>query len=144
MHPIHIETLYDELANNLPDENMGDMSHQDPIVELSTFNQFAIASCTGAFKSKGLQTILNYPDSFKFDLVVYDYSCGPCFLFLMEKFGNPPLISASGFGNPPFTTDIVGGHNYYAYMPFYNMYYDTDMTFCQRVFNTFLYAASYM
>lgn len=90
-----------------------------------------------------MKKLLSYPDSFKFYIVLHDFTIGPCLLFLLTKFNNPPLISTTAFLNPPYTTDVVGGHKHFAYVPFFNVKYDTNMNFCQRVFNTILYAVSY-
>lgn len=90
-----------------------------------------------------MNTILNYPNNFKFDVVIHDFTSGPCLLFLLQKFNNPPLVSATAFLNPPYTTDVVGGHKHVAYVPYYNVNYDTDMCFSQRVFNMILFAASF-
>lgn len=91
-----------------------------------------------------MKEILNYPDNFKFDLVIHDYTCGPCLLFLMKKFNNPPLVSVTAFSNPDYTYDLVGGHLHPAYVPFYGLTYGCDMNFFQRTWNTFIYGFSYV
>lgn len=91
-----------------------------------------------------MHDLLNYPDNFKFDLIVYDYTCGPCFLFLLEKFNYPTMVAATAFSNPPYTLDLVGGHHYYAYFPYYDLYYDSEMTFFQRIHNFVMYSLSYL
>lgn len=91
-----------------------------------------------------MKTILNYPDSFKFDVVVHDFTLGPCLLFLLHKFNYPPLVSATAFLNPPYALDLVGGHKHYAYVPYYSVNYDSDMCFQERVVNVFMYAASFL
>lgn len=97
----------------------------------------------GALKTNGMKQILNYPNNFKFDLIVYDNTCGPCLLFLAEKFNNPPIVAATAFLNPPITTDLVGGHKHTAYIPYYGLRYDSDMNFCERVHNTYAHLLSY-
>lgn len=104
----------------------------------------SISNHTAGFKSNGMKTILNYPDNFKFDVVIHDYTIGPCLLFLLTKFNYPPLVGATAFLDPPYTLDLVGGHKHYAYIPFYNVNYDSDMNFRQRVTNVLLYALSFL
>jgi glucuronosyltransferase len=90
-------------------------------------------------KSEGLNEILNYPDDFKFEAVIYDFLCGPCILPLLHKFKYPPLIGATAFHNPSFKIELIGGHTYPAYVPFYGMNYGSNMNFFQRFFNTIIY-----
>lgn len=102
------------------------------------------AACQGILASKGLDKILNYPNDFKFDLVIHDFTFGPCLLPLVAKFKNPPLISISAFANPPYTADIVGGQKYPTYIPHYAVNFSTDMNFFQRFYNTYLYFIDWM
>ena len=85
--------------------------------------------------------MLNYPKNFKFGAVLYDFTCDPCLLALLEQFGNPPIIAMTAFSNPPYTGAVVGSHKYPAYVPHYRLYYDTDMSFYERVHNVAAYAA---
>ena len=86
-------------------------------------------------KSKGVQDLLNYPKGFKFGVVLYDFTCGPCLLGLMEHFDYPPIIATTALGNPPALYSVVGGHKYPAYVPYYRLDYDIDMNFFERVYN---------
>lgn len=95
-------------------------------------------------ETEGFKTLLNYPDNFKFDTILYDYTCGPCLLPFLHKFGYPPLIGVTAFNNPPSTTDLVGGHLFYAYNPFYSLYLDSDMSFLERAYNGFIYTLDYL
>jgi glucuronosyltransferase len=47
-------------------------------------------SSSGVFESKGLNTILNYPKTFKFDLVLHDFTFGPCLLGILKHFHHYP------------------------------------------------------
>lgn len=171
VHYIHLDGIYEKLYGkkdvvaqfNVTELVMNDLSHYE---DLKLFSEFCGVVCEGiimlhsyqstnslqnkknifiaSFQANGMKTLLSYPDSFQFDLIIHDYTCGPCLLFLMEKFNNPPLISATAFLNPPFTIELVGGHKHYAYMPFYSVNYDTDMDFFQRASNVLLYAMSFL
>lgn len=94
-------------------------------------------------KTQGFQALLNYPDNFKFDIILYDYTCGPCLLGFLHRFGYPPLIGVSAFSNPPFTGDLIGGHNYYAYKPYYSLYLNENMTFWERSYNSLVHFMDY-
>lgn len=54
------------------------------------------------------------------------------------------MVAATAFSNPPYTLDLVGGHNYYAYFPYYDLYYDSEMTFFQRTYNLVMFGLSYL
>ncbi|XP_053674714.1 uncharacterized protein LOC128725022 [Anopheles nili] len=116
-----------------------EMAKETPFQSLFTFKEFYLGMCRGALKSEGLKVILNYPDSFKFDLVLYDFGCGPCLLPLLHKFGYPPLVSLTPFSNPPYAVEVVGGHKHYAYTPHYALPYGLRMSFAERAYNTYLY-----
>lgn len=95
--------------------------------------------CDAVMLSKGYQQILNYPDDFKFDLVIYDYTFALCLLGLLPKFNNPPLIGISAFSNPSFTSDILGGDRLgLTVKPYNTLSYGTDMKIHQRLYNGFL------
>lgn len=92
--------------------------------------------CGGIGMSKGLDIIRNYPDDFKFDLVLNDYTIGSCLLGLLPKFNYPPLIGISAFSIPPYTKDLVGGDKIgFTEAPFYTLNYDIDMNILQRLHN---------
>ena len=104
-----------------------------------SFHHFNKILCEGIKMSKGIEVIKKYPNSFKFDLVINDYVCGPCLLGLLPKFKYPPLIGISAFNNPPYTVDIVGGDKLgLTVKPFYLLYYDEHMSFGQRLHNGFI------
>ncbi|XP_058832975.1 UDP-glucosyltransferase 2-like isoform X2 [Topomyia yanbarensis] len=120
------------------------MAQQNVIQSMITFYDYAVVLCNGVLKSKGLDVILSYPDNFKFDLVLYDFTAGPCLMGLYHKFGQPPLIGVTAFNIPPYTVDLIGSHKYPAYIPYYTLTYDVDMNFLQRLENVFIYTSDYL
>lgn len=116
-----------------------EMSKESAISALFSFYDFGAFMCEGIGLSKnGMNTINNYPNDFKFDLVLHDYTCGPCLLGFLPKFKYPPLIGISAFNNPPYTVDIVGGDKLgLTAKPFYLLNYDSNMNFLQRLHNGF-------
>jgi glucuronosyltransferase len=115
------------------------MTKETPLGALFAFYEFEQFMCEGIAKSvKGMNFIRNYPKDFKFDLVVHDFTCGPCLLGLLPKFRYPPLVGISAFNNPPYTVDIVGGDKLgLTVKPFYGLYYDSNMNIFQRFKNGF-------
>lgn len=117
--------------------DLQDYVNIQPLPSISLFHAYSVKTCLGV-PGKGFDAIMNYPDNFKFDLVVHDFVCGPCLLGLLPKFNYPPLIGITAFSNPSFTVDIVGGHKYPAYIPMFMMPWGMDMKFHERIYNTIL------
>lgn len=150
VHYIKLDKIYDimngiENGKKAPAFNRTKhfLNKQTTSDELSMFGKFCNIVCEGAFKTNGMKQILSYPNNFKFDLTIYDYTCGPCLLFLAEKFNNPPIVAATAFPNPPFTTDLIGGHKHVAYVPYYGLKYDSEMNFFERIHNAYAHFLSY-
>lgn len=112
------------------------MSRQPSLSAVFSFYDFNDYMCEGIRLSKGLDVIRNYPKSFKIDLVIHDFTCGPCLLGLLPQFKYPPLIGISAFNNPSYTVDIVGGDKLgLTTKPFYLLDYDINMNFFERIHN---------
>lgn len=139
LYYIHLEKVYEELEKDFSGEKILDYADTPPIIGLLMFALNCQVFYEGIVKSRGLETILNYPDDFKFDAVLYDATWGPTLLPLMAKFNNPPLISLTAFVNSVYTTETLGSHKYPAYIPHYNLEYSTEMNFFQRMWNTLHY-----
>lgn len=115
----------------------------------STRNKFKAATVTTDYCAKtgsaiynsrnGLEKILSYPNDFKFDLVVNDFTCGPILLPIIHKFNYPPIVGVTPFLNPPYTHFTIGGHKYPAYIPHYLMNFQPPMTFLERCYNLIIY-----
>lgn len=115
------------------------MSRETTLQSVFSFYSFGKFMCEGIGLCKGLSLIQSYPTSFKFDLVVHDYTCGPCLLGLLPKFDYPPMIGISAFNNPPYTVDIVGGDKLgLTTKPFFLLNYDVNMNFAERLHNGFI------
>ncbi|XP_053666699.1 UDP-glycosyltransferase UGT5-like [Anopheles marshallii] len=138
---IHLENSYNTLYGNgtLARNDILKRSNESPMAATMSFYRFGLLGCEGAVTSKGLQKILQYPSDFRFDLVIYDFTCGPCLLGLLHKFHYPPLISVTGFGVPQFTERLVGGHKDTSYIPHFTQLTDNPMPFIQRFSNTLLH-----
>lgn len=139
VHYLHLERVYQDLYEaEDPTENfdISDMIGYSGV--MSVFIQYTIVGdnfFTAYPMSKGFKALMEYPDGFKFDLVIHDYTMGPFMLGFLEKFNNPPLVSISAFINPPSTQDSIGHHYHPSYIPHYATLYDVNMNFKERVDN---------
>ncbi|XP_058456177.1 UDP-glucosyltransferase 2-like [Malaya genurostris] len=134
---ILLENVYTHLHDS-GDVNFVSKSQESSLETVVSFMNYFTIVCAPMLDSAGLNIIESYPDDFKFDLVIYDFGCGPCLLPLLHKFKYPPMLALTPFNNPPYSVDIVGGHKHFAYTPYFALNYDTKMNFIQRAYNTFI------
>uniref|UniRef100_A0A182QKP4 UDP-glucuronosyltransferase n=1 Tax=Anopheles farauti TaxID=69004 RepID=A0A182QKP4_9DIPT len=140
VHYVHLEEIYPTLYTGPDSIDLLEMANENLFQSVVSFyRDFVVHECAGTLKSKGLRQVMNYPDDFRFDLVLHDFTCGPCLLGLLHKFRYPPLVSVTAFNNPPYSTEVIGGHKFYSYVPFYSLSYGTDMSLAQRIHNTLLH-----
>lgn len=117
-----------------------ELSKQGTWAAMKVFAQFNVFMCQAQEKSAGLKALLNYPDDFNFDLVIYDFTSGPCLLGLLHKFKYPPVIGVTAFNNPPFTMDVMGGFKSGLMSPpFFTLHYEKEMNVFQRTLNGFIH-----
>lgn len=140
---INWQTIVNEIFFLLPSGSQHldllEMSKESTLKSVFTFYDFGYFMCEGASLSKGIEVIRNYPNDFKFDLVINDFTIGPCLLGLLPKFKYPPLIGISAFSNPPYTADIVGGDKLgLTTKPFYTLNIDLNMNIFERIYNGFI------
>uniref|UniRef100_A0A182K8V2 UDP-glycosyltransferases domain-containing protein n=1 Tax=Anopheles christyi TaxID=43041 RepID=A0A182K8V2_9DIPT len=140
---IHLEKTYDTIHEGATAIDFYEMAQAGIVESMKIFYEYAISMCIGILGSEGYQTIMNYPRDYKFDLVLYDFTCGPCLLAVYHRFGQPPMVGVTGFNTPPYTTDLIGGHKYYAYVPYYTLDYDSSMNFFQRFYNAGIHWLDY-
>uniref|UniRef100_T1GNM6 UDP-glucuronosyltransferase n=1 Tax=Megaselia scalaris TaxID=36166 RepID=T1GNM6_MEGSC len=147
VHYIHLENIYKHMYEqnkggaNLSIENWIGKSG---LKGISIFYEFCMHISKGTVTSKGFHELLNYPDNFKVDVVLYDYTKGSILLGFLEKFNNPPLIGVTAFLNPPITSDLVGNQMFPSYIPHWVTAYDVDMSFFERVHNSLIYIYEYL
>lgn len=77
MHYIHMEKVYDYLYNGTEKVDLIKNSNENSLEAIFFINDFCHLNCLGILNSNELDVFLNYPDDFKFDAVIYDFTCGP-------------------------------------------------------------------
>lgn len=133
---IHLERGYDALYGK--DEVKNDIlsrHRQRGLEAIISAYKFGSLGCIGALNSNGFQRLLDYPDDFNFDIVIYDATCGPCLLGFAHKFQSAKLIGVSPFNTPFFSTQLVGGHKNFAYVPHFADSFTNPMDFRERLRN---------
>ncbi|KAL7028605.1 hypothetical protein ACKWTF_005918 [Chironomus riparius] len=143
LHYIHMEYQYQMMDDFMPGVDVAtffkEFINMGRLTNMIMMSGFGYEVCTELTKNKGFSVIMNYPDDFKFDLMIYDYTMLPCMLGLLHKFNYPPLVAISAFCNPFTTADIFGGDKLgLTVKPHYMLSYDSDMNILQRLDNGFL------
>lgn len=140
VHYIYLEKVEDYLYNE-EETDLIELAHATTIDAVDIVPTYSVVICEGILRStNGIQTLLNYPKDFKFDVVLYDYTVGPCLIGFVHRFNYPPIVGFTAFNNPPYTASILGGHNYYSYKPYLTSKFSNRMSLVERGFNLFLYA----
>ncbi|EAT39452.1 AAEL008749-PA [Aedes aegypti] len=84
-----------------------------------------------------IQHLMNYPRTFKFDLIIHDFTMGQFLLGFVERFGNPPLVSVSAFNIPSYTMHLADIPVRFTTLPNYACEYGQPMNFLERISNMF-------
>lgn len=74
-----------------------------------------------AVDSNAFKTILNYPEDFRFDLIVYDYLGPSAFLAFADRFPEASLIGASAYPGIEYTDKITKAPHFPPFIPNFHM-----------------------
>lgn len=96
---IYLENIYESLSEFYIKTpwSLKPKSSYTTIKEQHQLNNFISRKL---FETQGLRRLANYPRSFKFDAVVFDFTLGQSLLAFVEHFHFPPLISVSPLSLP--------------------------------------------
>lgn len=147
IHYIHLENVYKSMYESDSGSEQLDISEffgKSGIFHLHEFYEYIDFISPGILSSKGFQQLLNYPNDFPVDLIIYDSTAGPSLLGFLEKFKNVPLVGVTPFLNPPTTSDLTGSHMFPGYIPHWYTTYDVDMNFFERIDNSLINYWDYM
>ncbi|GAB0099856.1 hypothetical protein DMENIID0001_157460 [Sergentomyia squamirostris] len=142
LHYIHMDNVYDVIFNKSnvdygPDIDFMMWKTWNPFRQYFMFFNYYSQVTTGVLKSSAYKELLSCSDDTKFDLIMHDYIAGPALLTLVEKFGNPPLIGATGFYGAGFTSASTGSILTPSFVQY--AYVHTDLsTFYGRLINHLL------
>lgn len=96
---IYMENVYESL-NEFYSKTPWSLSPKSPFTAIKEHHQLNNFLSWKMFETKGLRQLANYPKSFKFDAVVFDFTLGQSLLAFVEHFEFPPLISVSPLSLP--------------------------------------------
>lgn len=90
----------DEFFNKENGNTRWNLNQKTPLTIIKENYQLGNYLSRKIFASKGFEQLLNFPKTFKFDAIIFDYTMGQSLLGFVDYFGNPPLISVSPHSHP--------------------------------------------
>lgn len=99
---IHAWVEQDEHINSV------EYGRVNSLLAIQKHGEYVRHYCNQVVKSKGFHRLLNYPDDFKFDLIIYDFASCPILAGFVHKFKHPPLISLSATNIISDTMPLTG------------------------------------
>lgn len=136
LHFITMEDVYERIQAEWNTGSAGiDLERKNPwalVVESYKYYHFVSQKLA---ETKGFRTLLNYPDNFRFNAVIHDFTVGQMLLGFLDKFGNPPLISVTPFGTPPHSFSLAGDSLLAFFTPHFATGFPGEMGFGQKIIN---------
>ncbi|KAH8369563.1 hypothetical protein KR093_000152, partial [Drosophila rubida] len=137
---IYLERAYDFYTDDKDKIDINSFIGIGSYETIPILYKFGIKTAEFITLSKGLQQLLDYPDDFKFDVIINDYTMGPYLLGFVHKFNYPPVIGITAFHNKPLVLDFMSNSYFPALIPYYSTLYNPKMNFFQRFDNTLIFA----
>lgn len=139
VHNIVLEKMHEHLYGTDEEFNMLDYGAINPWLYPLIIHHWYIKISEGAIKSVGFDHLLNYPNDFRFDLVIYDYYSAPYLLGFLHKFNYPPMIGMTAYTAVNFASPILGT-SFSPYIPYHaEINFQNEDAFLSRVNNFLLY-----
>lgn len=141
---MHLNGVYESYnTTEFQSIDLLEMGQLNPWIMILTMNSYTLNTCKIVMNSTGYKQLLNYPNDFKFDLVMFDFITHPCLLPFMHKFNYPSLMGVTALGGGVSFTAPFVGTSFSSLVPF-PYHTNIDDTFLWRVNNFLLYIADYI
>lgn len=115
--------------------NFASLVDQNTFAALKMMYDRAASACELDLNSEGFKALYDYPEDFKFDLVIFDATVGQCLYPLIDRFGTPPVVAVTPFLLPSNLASAFGNHLHPSYIPFMAGDFSTDMTIWEKIVN---------
>lgn len=140
LHPYHLHNLFDLVEDDFNDDNFNflELSDMNIWTQYIFMNLYWIPFEKGALEAKGFREIMDFPEDFKFELILYDYFGAKVYLSLAERFPEAKLIGGSAYPGIEYTNRITKAPN----LPsFVRSFYQNELkdTFCSRLESFLIY-----
>lgn len=149
LHFIVMENVYEILSEQRNDaitasgggDSGIDFTEKSEFRVIKEMYDFYIATSKVLLKTNGIQILLNYPDTFHFDLIIHDFTSAQSLLGFVHKFNYPPLVSVTPFGIPSYLWSVTYAPINPSFVPFFvSPTLDKRMNFVERIKNTIFYS----
>lgn len=132
---MYVLDVYRRLSNMYA---LSNLVNQSAFSALKTIYDRAASACEMDITSSAFASLYNYPEDFKFDLIIFDVTGGQCLYALIDRFGTPPVVAVTPFLLPSSLASIFGSHLQPSYIPFYSGEFTTDMNVWEKMMNYIL------
>lgn len=141
---LHLDQMYPTIYNGSEEIDFFEYGKLSPTGLFKLYAELSEKACIGAVNSKGYKQLLSYPDSFKFDAVIIDFTMGPCVIAFADKFKNPPIIGVSPFFELARLSRTSGSLVYPSFVPGHDLLFTQNMGFLQRLESAVTHAIAIM
>lgn len=140
LHFIHMENVYERIAQNHSHARQNHLQSKQFVFRRikESYRLNNVISSIMA-RTAGVQSLLNYPKSFRFDAIIHDTSSAQALLGFWLHFNRPPLLAVSPSSVPfhLFSTADIPFHPGPMLHPFSD--YSSDLVLSTRVYNIIYY-----
>lgn len=116
---IYMENIYESLKE-FYEKSPWSLGPKYPYTIIKQHHQMNNFISRKMFETKGLRQLANYPQSFKFHAVVFDFTLGQSLLAFLEHFNFPPLISVSPQALPSNLAAASSAQLFPSFIPHYS------------------------
>ncbi|KAF5307551.1 hypothetical protein FQR65_LT06907 [Abscondita terminalis] len=132
---ITIEGLYTYTQKKFNDKDL--LLQSNPLKDLMRLSKYIHFTCTFDFESPAFQKLLQYPDDFTFDLIIFDVAGPVCLYGFIHRFKHPIVVAVSPYVVSPYHSHLFTNPLYTSYTPYFGTTFTNQMTFYQRTLNLF-------
>ncbi|XP_035904181.1 UDP-glycosyltransferase UGT5-like [Anopheles stephensi] len=132
-----MDKFYEKLMAAFTDGSTTDYSsYENAFANIMNVYQYYTVSSGILEDEPAIKQLLDYPRTFRFDLVIHDFTMGQFLLGFLEHFNHPPLVSISPYNIPSYTQYLADIPLYTTYLPHPASSFNSQMSFMERVRNT--------
>uniref|UniRef100_A0A1B0CI66 Putative udp-glucoronosyl and udp-glucosyl transferase n=1 Tax=Lutzomyia longipalpis TaxID=7200 RepID=A0A1B0CI66_LUTLO len=92
VHYLHLDRVYEVLYDGSGDMNYVELGRSNVFMKILVYVAFTMRALQGSAISTGYQQLLNYPDDFKFDLIINDFTAVSFALPLVGGVATPSYV----------------------------------------------------
>lgn len=137
---LHLDKVYSTIYNGSEELNFMEFNQAGALELFQLYTDVSRKACSGSLESRGYMELMTYPDNFKFDLVLHDFTMDYCILTVLSKFGEKNIVGLSAYNAPgQFGANLI----YPSFMPAHDLLFTSRMNFVQRVTSTLTHLIEY-